>query len=259
VTFSTADWGLGGGTHVCLVHDSPLVRARVLERRITAANERNERVLVLSESAENPQLTELLAPDAFDETRLREELEAEKRLALDAGFNGILIVSDVTWAATPGGVDGDALAAYERAVTAVLADGRESAVCQYDRSRFGSRTIAGCAATHPVLETAFDETDTLRNGQVTLHLGRHGTVRAQGEIDMANADLLERALVTARERSHNVCVDVSELTFIDLRGVHALFAAARTGDIALLAPSSPLRGILRALDARGGLPGLQVG
>ena len=281
MTPNTAEWGLGGGYHVCLVHDSRAERLHALEREVATAFEAGERVLVVPDSAEDQVTADLvartghgsrdgqlvvrapaeayLASGISDPDRMLETLADEKRSALAEGFTGMRLLADMSWAASADGPDTAALASYERATGAVFADGRASAVCQYDRTRFRPAAVAVCAAAHPLLESAFEEAETVEHRGVTIHIGRHGTVKARGEIDMANASLLTSALETARERSDDVCIDASELTFIDVRGLSAVFDAARAGGVALLAPSSSLRGMLRVLGADGAVPGLQLG
>ena len=253
---------------------------RVLERHVAGAFAEGKRVVVLAESADDSLVSAVLArtgrgdrdgqvdvraaPDVylssgrFDADRSRALLEAHKRAALADGFAGVHIVSDMSWAAADAG-SVDNLPAYERAAGALFADGRASALCQYDRRRFPARAVAACAAAHQGFESAFDEVEMLADGRVAVDIGRHGSVRASGEIDMANVALLRQALATAAERSDDVCVDASGLTFIDVCGLNALFDAARTGGIALLAPRSPLCGMLDALDAPRQLPGLETG
>jgi hypothetical protein len=278
VTSTSAERGLGGGgNHVCLVHDSPEERMRVLQRHVADAFSAGRRVLVLAESATDQNLSDLLgrtgrgssegqivlrtARDAylrcgpFEPDATLAVLEDEKRQALADGFTGVHIVADMSWAADDA-CTADELIAYERAAAVVFADGTATAVCQYDRARFDNRTVATCAATHPLIETAFAHTETLTGDRVAIDVGRHGTVRVSGEVDLDNVDLLEQALAIAAERSPDVCVDASGLTFIDVRGVNALFDAAREHGIALLAARSPLRGMLETLDADRQLPGL---
>jgi anti-anti-sigma factor len=251
----------------------------VLERQVIEAFDRGRRVILLAESTDDQQLSDLfgrtgygsregqvdiraaadvyLARGGFDSDTMLGLLEGAKLAALDDGFTGVHFIGDLSWAASdPRALD--RLPAYERALRAVYSDERASGLCQYDRTRFRGGTIASCAAAHAVLETAFEETDTLEDDRVTIAVGRHGSVRARGEIDIANAHLFEEALAIAEQRSDDVCVDASGLTFIDVRGVTVLFDAARSGSIALLAAQSPLRGMLEAFDAHRQLPGLRT-
>jgi hypothetical protein len=253
----------------------------VLERHVAESFKTGKRVIVLAESKTDQLTRDLFGrtgygphPDQvqirsaadvyvgghpFDSNAMLGGLAADKQQALTDGFTGIHILADMTWAADdPRALD--ALAAHERASDDLYSDGHASALCQYDRTRFRAGTIAACAAAHPALESAFDETDKIADDRAAFEIGRYGTVRARGEIDILNAELLGRALAVAAERSSDVCLDASELMFIDVRGMHELFdAARRIGGVALLAPRSPLRGMLDAFDAHTQLPGLHAG
>jgi len=266
---------------VCLVHDSSDERMRVLEGEVADAFARGRRVIVLSEPTTDPNLSGVLgrmgdggrpgqlevraAADAylghgpFEPNEMLHALEADRRQALADGFTGVHFLADMAWAA------GDAtslerLCTYEQAANDVFADGTATALCQYDRTRFGASELTACAAAHDLLVSAFDEDQTIGDARASIAIGRHGTIRAQGEIDLANAALLEQALSTAAERAgDDVCFDASQLSFVDVRGLHALIEAARRHRLTLLAPSPALRIMLRAVDAERQMPGLRVG
>jgi anti-anti-sigma factor len=53
-------------------------------------------------------------------------------------------------------------------------------------------------------------------------------VRATGEIDLSNVDLLRRQLGTAREQATTVLLDLSGVTFIDSTGLHLLLEASHS-------------------------------
>ena len=282
VTPTTTEWGLGGSrNHVCLVHDSSDERFRVLEDEVVDAFARGKRVIVLPESTTDPKLSAVLgrtgdgaragqlevraAADAylpnggFEPNAMLTVLDDDRRRALADGFTGVHFVADMTWAV------GDAetlksLCTYERAANDVFADGTATAVCQYDRTRFAPAELTACTAAHDTLVSAFDDAETIGDDRAWIDIGRHGTIRARGEIDMSNADVLERALAAAAERTaHDVCFDASQLSFVDVRGLHALLEAARTQALTLLAPSYSVRTMLRALDAQRQMPVLRVG
>jgi anti-anti-sigma factor len=282
VTPTTAEWGLGGSrNHVCLVHDSSAERMRVLEDEVVDAFARGKRVIVLAESSTDPNLAAVLArtgdgarpgqldvrnaadayraPGAFEPNAMLTALDDDRRQALADGFTGVHFLADMAWAA------GDAktlanLCTYERAANDVFADGTATAVCQYDRARFDAGTLTACTSAHDLLLSAFDGDETIGDDRASFDIGPHGTVRARGEIDMANAHVLEQALATAARRTgEDVCFDASQLSFVDVRGLHALLEAARTQTLTLLAPSQALRTMLRAVDAQRQMPSLRVG
>ena len=254
---------------------------RVLEDEVAGAFARGKRVIVLAESPTDPDLAGLfartgdgarpgqlevrtatdayLAHGDFDPNAMLTALDDDRRRALADGFTGVHFVADMAWAA------GDAktlasLCTYEQAANDVFADGTATAVCQYDRTCFGATELTACTAAHDRLVSAFDAAETIGDDRASFDIGRRGTIRARGEIDMANAHVLEQALATAARRTdEDVCFDAAQLSFVDVRGLHALLEAARAHALTLLAPSPALRTMLRAVHAQRQMPGLRIG
>jgi anti-sigma B factor antagonist len=73
--------------------------------------------------------------------------------------------------------------------------------------------------------------------------GRLVTLRPTGELDIATAERMERALLDGRERGDRVVLDLAELEFIDSTGLRAVVRAAeaarRDGWELRLRPGSP--------------------
>jgi anti-sigma B factor antagonist len=78
-----------------------------------------------------------------------------------------------------------------------------------------------------------------------------GIVRVQviGEVDLCTAPLLEQALVRELDAAVHLLLDLSEVSFIDSSGLHAIVSAARTArrNGGMLAVDSPLPGQARRL------------
>lgn len=55
-------------------------------------------------------------------------------------------------------------------------------------------------------------------------------VRVVGEVDLCTAPTLERALLRELEMGFDVLLDLSEVSFIDSSGLHAIVSAARQAD-----------------------------
>jgi anti-sigma B factor antagonist len=74
------------------------------------------------------------------------------------------------------------------------------------------------------------------------------SLRVTGELDLASASELSAALAPLVAEPGDVTIDVSELSFIDSSGVHALTkgaeALADRGAIRLVHPSAPVRSVL---------------
>jgi anti-sigma B factor antagonist len=77
------------------------------------------------------------------------------------------------------------------------------------------------------------------------HATRDGILRVSGEIDLSNAEELERAIERAAGDGQEVLLDLSGVTFIDSSGLHAIrraAASANCGPIVLVdAPSKVVR------------------
>jgi stage II sporulation protein AA (anti-sigma F factor antagonist) len=71
--------------------------------------------------------------------------------------------------------------------------------------------------------------DHVKAGQLTLHSEREGalhTIRLEGEMDIANADDVERELLEVEATDAlSIVLDLSDLRFIDSTGVRLLLCA----------------------------------
>jgi anti-sigma B factor antagonist len=83
---------------------------------------------------------------------------------------------------------------------------------------------------------------------------------AQGELDLATAPALRRALASAAAGEPvDLVVDLSGVTFVDASGLAALLESAHGlrssgGELRLASPSCMLRRMLALLDLEGRLP-----
>ncbi|WP_167828783.1 MEDS domain-containing protein [Streptomyces sp. MZ04] len=142
------------------------------------------------------------------------------------GFSGLRVVGDMGWAAEPG-VDHDLLVAYETGLSPLFAEIGFTAVCEYDRRRFGDDLLRRIRRAHPK--------------KVLHRLGALEVVRTGGELRIAgDADLCTReefttALTHALTGSARpitgharpTALDLSELCFIDVHSAALLVRLAR--------------------------------
>jgi anti-anti-sigma factor len=87
----------------------------------------------------------------------------------------------------------------------------------------------------------------------TAFVGRRAVLSVAGEIDMATAPGLQRAVESAAGRAFEVWLDLTATTFMDSSGIHVLSRArARlteaNGRLAVICPNGPVR---RVLDLTG--------
>ncbi|UQT55717.1 MEDS domain-containing protein [Streptomyces durmitorensis] len=134
------------------------------------------------------------------------------------GFSGIRVVGDMGWAAEPG-VDQDLLVDYEAGLSPLFAEIGFTAICEYDRRRFGKSLLGRIRDAHPkrVLR---------RLG--ALDVARTGTeLRVAGDVDLATREDFDTALAHALAGPDRPGVlDLTELCFMDVHGASTLVRLA---------------------------------
>ncbi|MBD0837506.1 MULTISPECIES: MEDS domain-containing protein [unclassified Streptomyces] len=109
----------------------------------------------VAEAVESGQLslrrtTEMYVPDGrFREERTIAAYTAEVDRAYDEGWAGLRLTADMSWAARAG-VDHERLLDYEAAVAPLFADPLFTAICWYDRQRFGEGLLHDVGRVHPL-------------------------------------------------------------------------------------------------------------
>jgi anti-sigma B factor antagonist len=114
---------------------------------------------------------------------------------------------------------------------------------------------ATARALGPARPVAVDGSAIARE-QLTIiehHVGRRAVVAVAGEVDMQTAPDLRTAIETASSRALEIWVDVSDTTFMDSSGLHALVQSrahvAEAGRrLVLICPQGP---VLRVLTLTG--------
>ncbi|MFD0744346.1 MEDS domain-containing protein [Phytohabitans flavus] len=81
-------------------------------------------------------------------TNMIEMLSGELETAHRDGFAGLRVTADMCWATRPVAAV-DELLVFETRVAGLFADGRLTAICQYDRQSFDQVTLAFAAKAHP--------------------------------------------------------------------------------------------------------------
>ncbi|WP_409060191.1 MEDS domain-containing protein [Streptomyces sp. SYP-A7185] len=134
------------------------------------------------------------------------------------GFSGIRVVGDMGWAAEPG-VDPDVLAAYERELSPLFAEIGFTAICEYDRRKFGDDAFDRIRHAHPK--------QVLRR-LGALDISRCDTrLRIAGDADLATREEFDAALTRAFTGPGRPRVlDLSELCFMDAHAASTLVRLA---------------------------------
>lgn len=144
---------------------------------------------------------------------------AATEAAIADGYSGLRVAAQVTdLVAEP--ETWDAHVRWESAADRVLSRRSLSALCGYERSALPSQLLADLAAVHPAANACA--------GSAPFHLfGENGGLALTGEVDLFSSGTFERALGFACDGTQPVSLDLSELDFIDHRGVEILAAHVR--------------------------------
>lgn len=140
------------------------------------------------------------------------------------GFPGLRIAVDMSWALRPvAGVE--QLPDFEEGIAAAVAGTALSVLCQYDRERFDSVTLATVAAFHTrsVAAATYYADAMLRICRQYAPPG----IRLAGEIDHGHAEPLALALAEAIRLEGDITVNMAGLAFIDASCARMILDAAR--------------------------------
>jgi anti-anti-sigma factor len=208
--------------------------------------------LVLAGSGEH-----FLAGGAFGADRMLDLLATEVRAAHGDGYTGLRLTADMCWALRPAaGVE--QLIAYENQMAQLLTTASALAVCQYDRERFDTVTLASVTAAHghAVAAVTYHDDAMLRICRQYAPPG----IRIAGELDFRHLPALTRALTEALGIDEVIHVNLRQLRFVDGAGAAAIVQAAAglRGGKRMLVTCQPLVGKVLAAIGAGEVAQLQV-
>lgn len=251
---------LDHGQHVCAVFGSPAEQQKALSDFVRHGLAAGDQVVYLAYRTEPAALLFRLAADGlaahraaatgqlrvqhcletyldrlpFDPAFAAASVESLVERALRAGFAGLRLAGDMTWAAR--GVPGsNRLLEYEALVNEVCEKQPAVALCQYDGALFDRRTADAAAELHSHrLVTVLPPAPR----QVEILAGRELVLR--GEIDLATQPALTAAVDQLERAAGQVRVRLAELQFIDGQGVAQLMRLHRPGRPLVLHDAPPL-------------------
>ena len=263
------------GDHACLTFSDPHERWDLLTAFVDAGLARGDKVICFTDDPiddDHPQdqhsrygrsgvplqrmrwWADGEQPDAKAMVR---RLADELARAQDEGRTGLRITTDMCWATRPQ-AGAEQLLAFENEVAALFADGRLTAVCEYDRESFDPVTLAYAARVHPrtVAATVYHHDAVVRICRQHVPPG----VRVSGELDYSRADALRDALAEAVRLDRDVHLNLNQLRFIDAGAAGVVLRAAAglpTGRRMVVTCGEPIR---RTLDLAGApaVPQLKV-
>jgi hypothetical protein len=151
-------------------------------------------------------------PGVFDPDYLTETYAAVTAQTVAAGFTGLWVSVDMTWA-EPSFADPAALASFEARSFPLFATRQLTAVCQYDLSVFPKGQAVRACQAHPC-------NDGLRLRHDTMHSGT--SVRLSGQTDLSNAGAWQAMLRSLQPDSG---LDITAMAFIDVPGLREIARA----------------------------------
>ncbi|EME58587.1 MEDS domain-containing protein [Amycolatopsis decaplanina] len=190
------------------------------------------------------------AEEGFEADRVISRLQAETTAATRAGYLGLHICADMTWAShvLP---DSELFLAYERQITELTTTGELPTLtgfCHYDRRQFTNEQLDVVRQAHSTAltaEQAAQREPLLRTAPLE---GRCG-LRLSGEIDRSNLAEFAATLEAAYRDDDDFHLDVGELRYVDVATVRLLADTAanlRNGyRFVLRSPGPIIRTILR--------------
>ena len=152
-------------------------------------------------------------------------LERQVDSAAAAGFPGLRVAVDMSWALRPvAGIE--ELPRFEEGIAAALAGRPAAVLCQYDRDRFDPVTLATVAGFHTraVAAATYHADPLLRICRQYAPPG----IRVAGELDYQAQQSLALALAEAVRLDTDITVNLAGLTFIDARCALMIADAVRT-------------------------------
>lgn len=247
--------GLKSGQKVICYTDEVSPRAlsgHLFERGLPVKDALTAGRLVVSPAGEA-----YLAGGAFAADRMIEVLSAQINRSAREGYAGLRVSADMCWALRP--IAGlEELVTYETQVARILADGRATAVCQYDRHSFDPVTLSSITSAHGrvVAAVTYHDDALLRVCRQHVPAG----IRIAGEIDFRHVDVLTRALGEAVRLDEHLHVNLAQLRFMDAAaaGVVVQAAVGLAAGQKMTVTCQPL--VAKVFQAFGatGVPGLRI-
>ncbi|HEU5159124.1 MAG TPA: MEDS domain-containing protein [Streptosporangiaceae bacterium] len=174
------------------------------------------------------------ADGRFDPDRLLDAVAAEIGESFAAGYRGVRITGDMTWAVRQPGGHQRVLGCERRMDATIAASTLAMAICQFGPHCCSPRQLDALEDTHAVIVEANPEFE-----DSVLRITRTFTppgLRLEGELDAARHAAFAEALASVADVDRDVHLDLTGLRFLDLGALHLLtaFASRRRGGGRLL-------------------------
>ena len=202
-----------------------------------------------------------LSDGGLDAEVMLRQLVAVVDSAVAAGYSGLRVAGDLTFAVTAG-VGVDTVIDYETRVNALFTELPLIALCHYDPKAIGRVAWQRLSRTHPTTLSAGAGAGAGAGAEPVARLRARRTSTGlclSGEADLANHAALVGLLAGLPTIPGGCTVDATGLAFADVAAIAALLRAVagrRGRPTTIVAPAA----VVRVLDLLGsaGLPGLTV-
>jgi len=242
--------GLRSGDHICWVYGSDEEHREVLTYFVKDGLNRDERVLYLSRrftadkvmeylreegvDADEPlrsgQLLFLAAEAAylgeggFDAERMGDAFREAATQAVVDGYRGLRAASETEWL-IPDFVSPARFVEYELWVDPIVASLPQIGLCGYDARQCNVDWLVALQAVHPHRITG----RSVPQSPFRITMAEQGEVVVHGEVDWRYREAFQLALGAAAACApREMVLDLEDLRFIDLSGLRALPALARS-------------------------------
>ncbi|MEV6302889.1 MEDS domain-containing protein [Actinoplanes sp. NPDC051861] len=242
---------LDSGDHLCLIVDDDIAGREALTDAVRAGLRGGDRVLYCSADTVEalgrlrpaveaiaggdlrvrPIESSYLSAGVFHPAAALRFLRQEVDDARDAGYRGLRLLTDMSWASRSApGVD--RLPEYEAEANTIFAEGYAMAVCAYDPRLFDPLSRRGLAQAHlgtVATGEPFDPSSALRVRPVREPFG----IRLLGEADLLNhaalRAVIDHLLGSLPGERATATVDLTQLRFIDTAAARVLLLAYQRG------------------------------
>jgi anti-anti-sigma regulatory factor len=214
--------GLASGCRVVVLSDAPQLALARLGGPEMGADSAVAGQIVIVASADG-----LVGPGGFSAERAMKWLNGQLADSRRAGYAGMRIVLDMSWALQPmTGIE--ELPVLEEEIASAVSDAEMSVLCGYDRERFDPVTLALIAPlhSHVVATATYHDDPVLRICRQYVPPG----VRLAGELDFLAGEALALALGEAIRIDGDITINMTSLNFIDASSIRMILEAAESLD-----------------------------
>ena len=232
---ASAPLSVAPGSHVCWIVRDPATYVERAAAILGQAAEFDEKPVLFGPDGneDRDELAPLAAVVAdprraflggghLDPDVMRRVFREQIARARTEGYRGIRVVADMEWLCAAG-PSTEEIVGFELLLDRDVGELGATVVCAYRERSFGVGALTGALCVHPA-GAGHGSPPPFR-----LIDGEAGWWRLSGEVDLADAAILDAGLSTA-VGDGPLRIDASTLEFVDIAGLRAIASAARAAD-----------------------------